>query len=81
MHELGYVFADTYLREPEKSGSLCVFTKIFFHIPPPRRDVLRCGEDEAADVCYDRTKARKVLRVSAESARASTCDVMEGEGW
>ena len=79
MHELGYVFADTYLREPEKSGSLCVFRKIFSHIPPPRRDVLRWGEDEAADVCYDRAKARKVLRVSAESARAITRLTLWGE--
>ena len=49
------------------------------HIPPPRRDVLRWGEDEAADVCYDRAKARKVLRVSVESARAVTRLTLWGE--
>lgn len=30
------------------------------------------GRDEAADVCYDRAKARHILRISAESARVIT---------
>ena len=69
MHELGYVFADTYLREPEKSGSLCVFRKIFFHIPSLRRDVLHWGEEEAADVCYDKARAWHILRVPSKPTR------------